>query len=90
MSRRQSQKQRRLNADKLATAWLKQANWLVRTMTDLHEVPTAHGKAWRRKMILYYNRKYVDLRESTPRRCVPRAKQIDAIIDELLAAYDEL
>ena len=72
-----------------AAQWVKSADWLIKTITDLHESPTGHGLKWTAGMIAHYKRQYDELCKKVPTKCAHSKACYDVTFARILAEYKD-
>mgnify|MGYP000040040196 CR=1 FL=1 len=85
----QAKKRRNHVAKKRAITWRKQAGWLVKTITELHESPAAHGIKWKAGMVTHYVKTYHKIRANSPPSCEQAAIEYDSKINAIVEYYAE-
>ena len=86
-SNKTNTKRRNHVAKKRAITWRKQAGWLVKTITNLHESPSAHGLKWKSGMINHYLSTYHKIRINAPPSCDASLIEYDSKINAIVEYY---
>ncbi len=84
-----AKKRRNHVAKKRAITWRKQAGWLVKTITELHESPAAHGLRWKSGMINHYVKGWDKIRANAPLSCEVELIEYESKINAIVEYYRE-